>query len=94
MDDAGVWELVDGLQRISTILQFTVKESAQLYLEFVSHRGHAYGELQSCFSVIGLSGKLNSLTQSKNAQLNVEAFDFIKLSIAKRAQINKTTWVK
>lgn len=66
-----------------------VKESARLYLEFVSHRGHSYGELQSCFSVIGLSSKLNKLTQAKNVQLNVEAFDFIKLSMSKRAQINK-----
>jgi len=66
-----------------------VKESAQLYLEFVSHRGHSYGELQSCFSIIGLSGQLNTLTKAKNAQLNVEAFDFVRLSMAKRAQINK-----
>ena len=66
-----------------------IKEAAKLYLEFVYHRGHSYGELKSCFSIIGLSGQLSTLTNAKNAELNVAAFDFVKLSMAKHAQINK-----
>ena len=54
-----------------------IKASSEAYLNFVNNQNHAYRELKSCFAVFGLKGKLALLSSSRQAQPNIEAFEFI-----------------
>ncbi|WP_243286618.1 MAE_28990/MAE_18760 family HEPN-like nuclease [Geothrix terrae] len=54
-----------------------IKASSFAFLFFIEHQGLKYNELQSCFSVLGLKGKLNSLKSSKQMDQNKEILEFI-----------------
>lgn len=64
-----------------------VKAASELYLEYVASRGLKYNELQSCFSVFGLKSKLQTLTASRQAFANIDAFDFILSELDKTARL-------
>ncbi len=65
-----------------------VKTASEHYLNYVQHQGHTYLELKSCFAIFGLKGKLNSLSASRRAMANIEAFDFISSELGKKANLN------
>lgn len=54
-----------------------VKSSSEIYINFVGNRGLKYNELKSCFSIIGLKSKLQTITISRQAKITIETFDFI-----------------
>ena len=64
-----------------------VKAASELYLEYVASRVLKYNELQSCFSVFGLKSKLQTLTASRQAFANIDAFDFILSELDKTARL-------
>lgn len=64
-----------------------IKASSESYLNFVENQGHTYKDLQSCFAVFGLKGKLTLLGNSRAARLNIEAFDFIRQELDKPARM-------
>lgn len=54
-----------------------IKSASEAYLEFVNNQGHRYRELQTCFVVFGMKGKLALLGDSKQARTNIEVLDFV-----------------
>lgn len=54
-----------------------IKSSSESYLNFVHHRRHTYRELKSCFAVFGLRGKLQMLSETRQAYASIDAFDFV-----------------
>ncbi|MDH1629299.1 MAE_28990/MAE_18760 family HEPN-like nuclease [Pseudomonas mosselii] len=64
-----------------------VKNSSEMYLNFVHHRGLTYRELKTCFAVFGLKGKLELLAASRKSGPNIAAFDFIVSELGERAQM-------
>ena len=54
-----------------------IKKASENYLNYINNQGYSYSELKTCFAVHGLKGKLETLSVSRNAKLNVETFDFI-----------------
>ncbi|WP_322070504.1 MAE_28990/MAE_18760 family HEPN-like nuclease [Paraburkholderia bannensis] len=68
-----------------------IKASSEHYLNYVQHQGHTYRELKSCFAIFGLKGKLHSLSTSRKALANIEAFDFISSELEQQANLNMST---
>lgn len=54
-----------------------VKAAATYYINFVDNQGKAYGDLQTCFTVIGIRKYLNELTTAKKSRVQIAAVDFI-----------------
>lgn len=65
-----------------------IKSSSEHYLNFVDNQGHVYRDLQTCFAVFGLKGKLASLAESRKAKGNIEALDFVLAEMDKPARMN------
>ena len=68
-----------------------IKSASEHYLNFVNHQGHTYRELKSCFAVFGLKNKLQTLTTSRKAAPNIEAFDFIFSELEQRTRMNMSS---
>lgn len=68
-----------------------IKNSSELYLNFIHHRGYTYRELKSCFAVFGLKGKLEMLTVARKSGAYVEAFDFILSEMGRPAQMQMSS---
>ena len=64
-----------------------VKNSTIGYLNFVNCQRLRYDQLTSCFIVFGIKRRLNELTQSHKARLNIEAVDFFFDELGNRAKI-------
>lgn len=64
-----------------------VKTASELYLNFVANRGLKYSELKSCFSIFGLKTKLQTLSVSRQAAANIDAFDFILMELDNTARL-------
>lgn len=65
-----------------------IKGASEHYLNFVSNQGHTYKELQSCFALFGLKGKLQLLSISRKSEPNIAAFNFISLELDKKARLS------
>ena len=70
-----------------------IKQSSDMYLNYIHNKGLSYSDLKSCFAVIGLKSKLNMLSDSKKSRANVEAFDFITLELGKTAVIYGANYI-
>lgn len=68
-----------------------IKSASECYLSFIHSRGHTYRELKSCFAIFGLKRKLETLSISKQAKSNIEAFDFILNEIEKPARMRMSS---
>lgn len=68
-----------------------VKSASEHYLNYVQHQGHTYRELKSCFAIFGLKGKLHTLSTSRKALANIEAFDFILSELEQQVSLNMST---
>lgn len=68
-----------------------IKAASEHYLNYVDNQGHLYRDLQSCFAVFGLKGKLALLSGSRKAQPNIEAFDFVLAELDKPARMSMST---
>lgn len=68
-----------------------VKGSSEHYLNFINNQGHTYKELQSCFAIFGLKGKLQLLSISKKTAPNIEAFNFIFSELEKPARLDMSS---
>ncbi|MEP6879307.1 MAG: MAE_28990/MAE_18760 family HEPN-like nuclease [Nitrosospira sp.] len=64
-----------------------IKNAAKAYLEFVGSQGHRYEELASCFAVLGLKKSLAEILQSKQAQTNITALEFIRDELTAKARL-------
>lgn len=64
-----------------------VKTASEIYLSFVANRRLKYSELKSCFSIFGLKAKLHTLSASRQAAANIDAFDFILKELQNTAQL-------
>lgn len=64
-----------------------IKASSELYLDFIHNQRLSYSELKSCFAVFGLKSKLQLLTKSRQSQLNVELFEFIRDGLGGQANL-------
>jgi hypothetical protein len=62
-----------------------VKSSAEAFLNFVVHQRKRYRELNECFSLHGLAGRLEILDQSKKHHRRLEALRFIALGMEQEA---------
>jgi hypothetical protein len=54
-----------------------IKTASESYLEYVNGRGHLYRELKTCFVVFGMKSKLALLSDSRQAEKNIEVLDFV-----------------
>ncbi|MDN2675621.1 MAE_28990/MAE_18760 family HEPN-like nuclease [Janthinobacterium sp. SUN033] len=68
-----------------------VKNASEHYLNYINNQGHTYRELQSCFSLFGLKGKLQTLVNSRKSGPNLEAFNFIFSELEKKANLNMSS---
>jgi hypothetical protein len=68
-----------------------IKSASQAYLNYVDTQGHLYRDLKSCFAVFGLKSKLSSIVGSRQANLNIEAFDFLIKELDKPARMNMSS---
>jgi hypothetical protein len=62
-----------------------VKSSAEAFLNFVVHQRKRYRELNECFSLHGLAGRLETLDQSKKHHRRLEALRFIAFGMEQEA---------
>lgn len=62
-----------------------IKNAAKFYLEYVDYQGHNYEELANCFVIIGLKKKLVGIAQSKQANANNEALEFIRREMGSKS---------
>jgi hypothetical protein len=79
------------LIRASTALVYAhwegfVKNAATLYLLYIEGQRHKYTELTTAFAVIGLKGKLATITDD-GPNRSAEAFEFVKNELGSRAVI-------
>jgi len=68
-----------------------VKGASEHYLNYINNQGHTYSELQSCFALFGLKGKLQLLSVSRKSAPNIEAFNFIFSQLDKKAILNMSS---
>lgn len=68
-----------------------VKSASEHYLNYIQHTGCKYSELKSCFAIFGLKGKLHTLSTSRRALANIEAFEFISTELDQKANLNMST---
>lgn len=68
-----------------------IKGSSEHYLNFINNQGHTYKELQSCFAIFGLKGKLQLLSISRKTASNIEAFNFIFSELEKPARLDMSS---
>ena len=68
-----------------------VKASTTAYINFVDNQGKTYGDLQTCFAVIGIRKQLTELVNTKKARVKIAAVDFIRQSSATRSQLQTFT---
>ncbi len=66
-----------------------VKSAAQAYINFVDSQGKTYGELQTCFAVLGISKQMTELVKAKKARVRIAAVDFIRQSSATPSKLQK-----
>lgn len=71
-----------------------IKASSEKYLEFIYSRGHTYRELKSCFAIVGLKNRLNSLSLSKKYLENIESFNFIVANLDQIAHAQTSSAIK
>lgn len=64
-----------------------IKEASESYVNFVDNQGHSYGELKSCFAILGLKGQLNTLVESRQAEANLIAFEFIAANLGEKSNM-------
>jgi hypothetical protein len=68
-----------------------VKSAATTYINFVDNQGKTYGDLQTCFAVLGVKKQLNELMIAKKSRVRIEAVDFIRASSATPSQLHRST---
>lgn len=68
-----------------------IKNSARTYLEFVEFQRHKYSDLRPCFAVLGFKSKLNTLSDSKKAKLNIESYEYLINNIDDTAKLQIDT---
>lgn len=68
-----------------------VKAAARCYINFVDCQGMNYGDLKTCFTVIGIRGTLNEFVSANKIQVQIDALDFIRESSTKRSQLQTFT---
>jgi MAE_28990/MAE_18760-like HEPN len=66
-----------------------VKSAATIYINFVDNQGKTYGDLQTCFAVLGIRKQLTELVKAKKFRIRIAAVDFIRESSATRSQLQK-----
>jgi MAE_28990/MAE_18760-like HEPN len=71
-----------------------VKSASELYLNFIHNQRISYRDLKSCFSVIGLKGKLEVLNESRQVQPNVEAFEFVRSKMDEIAHLKLSSAIR
>lgn len=54
-----------------------IKAASEAYLEYVNNQNHLYRDLQTCFVVFGMKGKLSLLGDGRKAKANIEVLDFV-----------------
>jgi hypothetical protein len=59
-----------------------IKAAATSYINFVDNQGKTYGELQTCFSVLGIRRHLNEMTSSKKSSIQIAAVELIRDALA------------
>lgn len=55
-----------------------VKSAAAAYINFVDNQGRCYGELQTCFAVLGIRKHLSELAVTRKSRLQIAALEFIR----------------
>ena len=68
-----------------------VKKAAEDYVTFVSNQRHNLEALQSCFVVIGAKKHVVNIADSRKAHVNIEAVDFFRSQLTKRANLMLST---
>lgn len=71
-----------------------IKCASEMYLEFVESRGLKYNELKTCFSVFGLKGKLDTLSDAKKSEANIAAIDFIMAELGSTAKLQISSAIR
>ena len=69
------------------------KNAIGAYIDFVNEQNHRYEELATCFIVLGAKRKLSDLTEANTSKANVEAIEFIRAQLSKKAQLPKGSTV-
>ncbi|MGV3574630.1 MAG: MAE_28990/MAE_18760 family HEPN-like nuclease [Devosia sp.] len=64
-----------------------IKAASEAYLEYVNNQGHLYRDLQTCFVVFGMKGKLSLLGDSRKAQTNIDVLDFVLTELDQPAKM-------
>jgi MAE_28990/MAE_18760-like HEPN len=64
-----------------------IKAASEAYLEYVNNQGHLYRDLQTCFVVFGVKGKLSLLGDSRQAKTNIEVLNFVLTEMDKPAKM-------
>lgn len=64
-----------------------IKETSQLYLNYVSSQRMKFGELASCFVVFGVKKHLGNITDSRKTKLNIAAIEFFRSCEHERADL-------
>lgn len=65
-----------------------IKNSSQVYLEFVANQRFKYQELQVCFIIFGLRRELETLTTSKKSTQYIKALEFLMNEMGARSQLS------
>jgi hypothetical protein len=68
-----------------------VRSAATTYVNFVDNQGRTYGDLQTCFAVLGISKQLTELVNARKPRVRIAAVDFIRQCSTTRSQLQKFT---
>jgi MAE_28990/MAE_18760-like HEPN len=71
-----------------------IKTASEAYLSFVECRGHTYAELQTCFVLFGVKGKVDLLVNSKKSEANLRALEFILNELSNPVSFRMNSAVK
>jgi hypothetical protein len=71
-----------------------VKAASLDYLNFVDNQGHLYRDLQSCFIVLGVKGRIDTVRESKKSEQNVQIVDFLVNELGKPTRMQLSTAIK
>lgn len=64
-----------------------VKAAASYYINYVDCQGRTYGDLQSCFTALGIRKHLNELHLAKKPSVHIAAIDFIREASGKKSKL-------
>ena len=64
-----------------------IKNSSLNYLEFVNNQGCRYGDLKTCFIVLGVKSYTVRLGESKKSKSNIDAVDFLLSELDKPSKM-------